>query len=151
MQAHTTPQHSISGPALLHIQARAVKRLLAHRLPDSNSEEAKLEWINIVEGRHSLWQGVSEPYKHMIRAFLVHFQLQILSQGTREFDFRTGSIGEDSSRPLFCSRKHSVSWLPLSCSHTGVAGSDAGHTWCFPAEWFSNRAYECCVQPERCH
>lgn len=72
-----------------------MKRLLAHRLPDSNSQDAKLEWYNIVEGRHALWEGVSEPYKHMIRAFLVHFQLQILSQGTREFNFMNGSIGEE--------------------------------------------------------
>jgi hypothetical protein len=27
-----------------HLQARAVKRLLAHRLPGSSSEEAKMEW-----------------------------------------------------------------------------------------------------------
>jgi hypothetical protein len=48
---------------------------------------------SIVEGVHSLWGGVSEPYKHMIRAFLVHFQLQILSQVSQEFNFRNGSIG----------------------------------------------------------
>lgn len=42
-----------------------------------------------------MWGGVSEPYKHMIRAFLVHFQLQILSQVSqeREFNFKNGSIG----------------------------------------------------------
>eukprot|EP00882_Tetradesmus_deserticola_P030187 GHRQ01033874.1.p2 GENE.GHRQ01033874.1~~GHRQ01033874.1.p2 ORF type:complete len:309 (+),score=100.45 GHRQ01033874.1:62-928(+) len=74
-------------------EARAVKQLLAHRLPGGSSNEAKAEWYAIVEGRHALWGGVSEPYKHMIRAFLVHFQLQILSQVTREFNFKNGSIG----------------------------------------------------------
>jgi hypothetical protein len=51
---------------------------------------------SIVEGAHPMWGGVSEPYKHMIRAFLVHFQLQILSQVSqeREFNFKNGSIGE---------------------------------------------------------
>jgi hypothetical protein len=78
-------------------QARAVKQLLAHRLPGSSSNEAKAEWYAIVEGRHALWNGVSEPYKHMIRAFLVHFQLQILSQVTHEFNFMNGSIGEGES------------------------------------------------------
>jgi hypothetical protein len=50
---------------------------------------------SIVEGVHPMWGGVSEPYKHMIRAFLVHFQLQILSQVSqeREFNFKNGSIG----------------------------------------------------------
>uniref|UniRef100_A0A383VTG3 Uncharacterized protein n=1 Tax=Tetradesmus obliquus TaxID=3088 RepID=A0A383VTG3_TETOB len=74
-------------------EARAVKRLLAHRLPGSSAAEAVSEWHAIVEGRHPLWGGVSEPYKHMIRAFLVHFQLQILSQVTHEFNFANGSIG----------------------------------------------------------
>lgn len=70
-----------------------MKQLLAHRLPGSGSNEAKAEWYAIVEGCHALWGGVSEPYKHMIRAFLVHFQLQILSQVTQEFNFMNGSIG----------------------------------------------------------
>jgi hypothetical protein len=79
-----------------------VKQLLAHRLPGSSSSEAKAEWYAIVEGRHSLWGGVSEPYKHMIRAFLVHFQLQILSQVTHEFNFMNGSIGKDCSACAAC-------------------------------------------------
>lgn len=82
----------------LAAQARAVKRLLAYRLPGTTPSEAKAEWYSIVEGRHALWGGVSEPYKHMIRAFLVHFQLAILSQVTAEFNFSNGSIGEASSQ-----------------------------------------------------
>jgi 2-phospho-L-lactate transferase/gluconeogenesis factor (CofD/UPF0052 family) len=92
-------------------EARAVKRLLAHRLPggggggaaggsasggggvvsaaeaanngssSSNAaDRARLEWYDVVEGRHPLWQGVSEPYKHVIRAFLLHFHTQIMAQ-----------------------------------------------------------------------
>jgi hypothetical protein len=57
-----------------------------------------MEWYQIIEGRHTLWSGVSEPYKHMIRAFLVHFQLQILSQVTHDFNFMNGSIGGSRSR-----------------------------------------------------
>ena len=38
-------------------------------------------------------QGVSEPYKHTIRAFLVHFHTQILRHSTARFNFRNGSVG----------------------------------------------------------
>lgn len=36
-----------------------------------------MEWYEIVEGEHELWQGVSDPYKDTIRAFLVHFHTQV--------------------------------------------------------------------------
>ena len=41
----------------------------------------------------TLPQGVSEPYKHTIRAFLVHFHTQILRHSTERFNFRSGSVG----------------------------------------------------------
>ncbi|GMH38306.1 hypothetical protein BSKO_06190 [Bryopsis sp. KO-2023] len=74
-------------------EARAVRRLLGHRLPTDDGEEAKREWYSIVEGCHPLWDGVSEPYKHTIRAFLVYFHSQILRHVTQMFDFRNGSVG----------------------------------------------------------
>ena len=40
-----------------------------------------------------MWDGLSEPYKHTIRAFLVHFQTQILSHTTERFNFCHGSVG----------------------------------------------------------
>lgn len=75
-------------------QAKAVKALLGHRLPPEDPTAAKLEWYSIVEGTHPKWSGVSEPYKHMIRAFLVHFQNQILSHSTHQFSYLNGSVGE---------------------------------------------------------
>ncbi len=51
-------------------EAVAVKQLLQHRLPVTE-EIAKHDWNNIVEGTHSLWNEISEPYKETIRAFLV--------------------------------------------------------------------------------
>lgn len=75
-------------------QAKAVKALLGHRLPSEDPTAAKLEWYSIVEGTHPKWSGVSEPYKHMIRAFLVHFQNQILSHSTHQFSYLNGSVGE---------------------------------------------------------
>lgn len=42
---------------------------------------------------HASVQGVSEPYKHTIRAFLVHFHVNILRHSTERFNFRSGSVG----------------------------------------------------------
>ena len=74
-------------------EAEAVRSLLAHRLTHSNPEDAKYEWYAIVEGDSPLWEGVSEPYKHTIRAFLVHFHVNILRHSTERFDFSGGSVG----------------------------------------------------------
>eukprot|EP00887_Chlorella_sp_A99_P006601 scaffold3.g6601.t1 len=74
-------------------EARAVRRLLAHRLSACSGAEAKAEWYSIVEGEHPLWESVSEPYKHTIRAFLVHFHVNILRHSTERFNYRSGSVG----------------------------------------------------------
>nr|CAD1824018.1 unnamed protein product [Ananas comosus var. bracteatus] len=73
-------------------EAQAVRTLLGHRLP-LDSSEAKLEWYKIVEGEHSLWDGVSRPYRETIRAFLAYFQNQILRRSDESFCFSNGSIG----------------------------------------------------------
>ncbi|XP_062095889.1 uncharacterized protein YNL011C [Humulus lupulus] len=73
-------------------EALAVRRLLGHRLT-LDPREAKSEWYNIVEGEHSLWRGVSKPYRETIRAFLVYFQNQILRRADDSFCFSNGSIG----------------------------------------------------------
>ena len=70
-----------------------MRGLLAHRLSTNCAEAAKREWYAIVEGEHALWRGVSDPYKHTIRAFLVHFHAQILRHSTERFVFRNGSVG----------------------------------------------------------
>ena len=79
------------------VQARAVRKLLAHRLSGESAEKAKAEWYEVVEGDHSLWDGVSEPYKHTIRAFLVYFHTQIQRHSTERFNFRNGSVGPHHS------------------------------------------------------
>ncbi|XP_057247079.1 uncharacterized protein YNL011C isoform X2 [Beta vulgaris subsp. vulgaris] len=73
-------------------EALAVRQLLGHRLP-LHAKEAKSEWYDIVEGEHSLWEGVSVPYRETIRAFLVYFQHQILMRSEEKFCFSNGSIG----------------------------------------------------------
>ena len=100
-------------------EARAVARLLAHRLPSSSSSSspspsssspspappsasasssaqrlAREDWRRVVEGTHPLWTGVSEPYKHLIRSFLVHFHSEVLRAPLgATFDWRGGSVG----------------------------------------------------------
>lgn len=78
----------------LCLQARAVKQLLAHRLDSHEAAAARREWHDLVEGQHRLWAGVSDPYKHTIRAFLVHFHSAILRHASERFNFLNGSVGE---------------------------------------------------------
>ncbi|CAN8316092.1 unnamed protein product [Cochlearia groenlandica] len=73
-------------------EALAVRRLLGHRLP-IDAAKAKKDWYDIVEGNHSLWDGVSRPYRETIRAFLVYFQNEILRRPDDTFCFSNGSIG----------------------------------------------------------
>ncbi|KAH9938994.1 UPF0052-domain-containing protein [Epithele typhae] len=72
----------------------AIRTLLAYRLPASCTErEARDEWRDIVEGRSKLWAGIPSDRKEMIRAFLVHFESEILSRAHKNFSFVNGSIG----------------------------------------------------------
>ncbi|GLU13792.1 hypothetical protein SLE2022_304030 [Rubroshorea leprosula] len=73
-------------------EALAVRKLLGYRLP-INPQRAKAEWCEIVEGDHSLWEGVSRPYRETILAFLVYFQNEILRRPNETFCFSNGSIG----------------------------------------------------------
>ncbi|KAL3820313.1 hypothetical protein ACJIZ3_006218 [Penstemon smallii] len=72
-------------------EALAVRTLLGHRLP-IEEQKAKFEWYDIVEGKHSLWIGVSKPYRETIRTFLAYFQDQILRRSEESFCFSNGSI-----------------------------------------------------------
>ena len=87
----------MKGASPANKQARAVRGLLAHRLGGGSAEGAKAEWYAVVEGDHALWAGVSEPYKHTIRAFLVYFHTQILRHSSERFNFRNGSVGAAAS------------------------------------------------------
>ena len=63
---------------------------------DGGRPGCQAEWYSIVEGEHALWADVSEPYKHTIRAFLSHFNSQVLnrvSHPSSTFRFSNGSVG----------------------------------------------------------
>lgn len=74
-----------------------MKELLAYRLNAHDAAAARREWHDLVEGQHALWGGLSHPYKHTIRAFLVHFHSAILRHASERFNFRNGSVGEHPS------------------------------------------------------
>ncbi|KAJ3002774.1 hypothetical protein HKX48_002117 [Thoreauomyces humboldtii] len=84
-------------------ESRAVHDLLSYRLPFDTTTtptgfqrpSAKTEWLEMLEGRHPLWRGISHPYRETIRTFLAHFQHELFRSATRrpEFDFQGGSIG----------------------------------------------------------
>ncbi|XP_068664451.1 uncharacterized protein YNL011C isoform X2 [Aristolochia californica] len=75
---------------------------VAHVLPVSDDGGSTAEIVRVlavhdgrtsVEGEHSLWKGVSQPYRETIRTFLAYFQNEILRRATACFCFSNGSIG----------------------------------------------------------
>ena len=73
-------------------EAEAVQRLLQYRLPLSRAE-ALNTWQSILAGEDHIWQGITEPYKESIRAFLVQFNQEILRRSPKSFNWAGGSIG----------------------------------------------------------
>jgi 2-phospho-L-lactate transferase/gluconeogenesis factor (CofD/UPF0052 family) len=71
----------------------AVKRLLEHRLPCEDLEQALTEWHAFLEGNHPLYVDISSQYQELIRSFLYKFEAERLSQLSLHFDLRNGSIG----------------------------------------------------------
>ncbi|KAI0249470.1 UPF0052-domain-containing protein [Lactifluus subvellereus] len=73
----------------------ALRTLLAHRLPSGidGEQAARAEWRSIVEGKSTLWVGIPEDRKEMIRGFLVYFESEILRRAHKNFSFVNGSIG----------------------------------------------------------
>ncbi|KAK8154467.1 hypothetical protein IWX90DRAFT_320182 [Phyllosticta citrichinensis] len=72
----------------------AIKTFFNHRLPKSVNE-ARHEWLDIVESRHALWQGISTEKKELIRSFLNLFNLEVVKRirPTSTFDFSSASVG----------------------------------------------------------
>ncbi|KAI9734489.1 MAG: hypothetical protein M1818_006878 [Claussenomyces sp. TS43310] len=75
-------------------EKEAVKALFNHRLAAS-SEAARLEWLDIVEGRHSLWSRISSEKRELIRSFLNTINLEIVkrTRSSSIFNFQLASVG----------------------------------------------------------
>jgi hypothetical protein len=59
----------------------------------SNQADSRMVRLEIVEGSHPLWRGISPERREAIRAFCVHFEHAILRRAQRRFNYRSGSIG----------------------------------------------------------
>lgn len=75
-------------------EAKAIRHFFNHRLPKSYAP-ARAEWLDIVEGTHSLWLGISSPKKELTRSFLNSINLEIVKRlrPTSRYDFSGASIG----------------------------------------------------------
>ncbi|CAG8452413.1 13523_t:CDS:2 [Racocetra fulgida] len=102
----------------------AIKNLLSYRLPvEGNETDIRNEWLEVVEGTHSLWRNIPSEIKGTIRGFLVHFQTELLRRAHKKFDFRNGSIGNFflCGARLFCGSLESA--IFLFAAITGISES----------------------------
>ncbi|TYJ58481.1 hypothetical protein B9479_000688 [Cryptococcus floricola] len=83
----------------------AIYNLMAFRFPSESEEKAVRDmWMEIVEGKSELWDGIGEDKKECLRAFLVHFETQCLKRAHKRFSFRNFSLGNGfltGARDLF--------------------------------------------------
>jgi 2-phospho-L-lactate transferase/gluconeogenesis factor (CofD/UPF0052 family) len=76
-------------------RVNATKTLLAHRLP-VDSDAARHEWLDVLDGRHSCWQDVSLDIQRSLTAYLRVFYNEILKRTSglaRPFNFSTAALG----------------------------------------------------------
>lgn len=72
----------------------AIKALLSHRLA-VESNAARHEWLDIVEGINRLWHNISNEKGQAIRSFLrvVNSELVKRARPSSSFNFSTGAVG----------------------------------------------------------
>ncbi|PRP75735.1 maternal effect embryo arrest 18 protein [Planoprotostelium fungivorum] len=104
---------------------RAVQALLQYRLSACAGvgvPHPKHEWLDIVDGSHVLWKGISETYKETIRMFLVHFNTEVMRsqhnhgemRKLKPFDWSNGSVGNfffSGARMFFNSLETAIFWF----------------------------------------
>ncbi|TGO57075.1 hypothetical protein BOTNAR_0209g00040 [Botryotinia narcissicola] len=72
----------------------ALSTFFNHRL-DPSPQEAKHEWIAIVEGHSPLWSDITSAKRELIRSFLNTINLEIVKRArpTSVFNFQSASVG----------------------------------------------------------
>jgi 2-phospho-L-lactate transferase/gluconeogenesis factor (CofD/UPF0052 family) len=72
----------------------ATKALFNHRL-SSDPGAARVEWLDIVEGRHELWGGISSEKRELVRSFLSLVNLEIVKRArpSSTFSFGRAAVG----------------------------------------------------------
>lgn len=75
-------------------ETTATRCFFNHRLPKIY-KYAREEWLEIIEGTHSLWDNISSPKKELIRSYLNLFNLEAIKRGrpSSRFDYSGASIG----------------------------------------------------------
>lgn len=69
--------------------------LIPHSRLSPDPSLARIEWLDIVEARHSLWTHISSPKRELIRSFLNTINLEIVKRlrPTSSFNFQSASVG----------------------------------------------------------
>ncbi|OCK93193.1 UPF0052-domain-containing protein [Cenococcum geophilum 1.58] len=98
----------------------AIKTFFNHRLP-RDRDDARKEWLEIVEARHELWKNISSAKKELIRSFLNLINLEIVKRIrlSSTFDFSSASIGNlflTAARLFSSSFESSIYLLSSICS-----------------------------------
>jgi hypothetical protein len=72
----------------------AIRAFFNHRLP-KDSNDARHEWLEIVEARSLLWTNIPSQKKELIRSFLNLLNLEIVKRArpSSVFNFSSASIG----------------------------------------------------------
>ncbi|KAK7928112.1 hypothetical protein PG985_005110 [Apiospora marii] len=72
----------------------ATKALFNYRL-SSDADAARSEWLDVVDGRHEIWDGVSSEKKELIRPFFNHVNMEIVKRArpSSTFHFGRAAVG----------------------------------------------------------
>ncbi|KAK7957023.1 uncharacterized protein PG986_006245 [Apiospora aurea] len=72
----------------------ATKALFNYRL-SSDPQAARSEWLDVVDGRHEIWTGISSEKKELIRPFFNHVNMEIVKRArpSSTFNFGRAAVG----------------------------------------------------------
>jgi hypothetical protein len=72
----------------------ATKALFNYRL-SSDPAQARIDWLDIVEGRHELWERISSEKRELIRSFFSLVNLEIVKRArpSSTYNFGRAAIG----------------------------------------------------------
>ncbi|RYC53606.1 hypothetical protein CHU98_g12603, partial [Xylaria longipes] len=81
-------------PSETDAERASLKSLFNHRL-SSDTSSARVEWLDIVEGRHALWADISSEKRELIRSIFNHTNMEIVKRArpSSVFNFAKASIG----------------------------------------------------------
>ncbi|KAI0856834.1 UPF0052 domain protein [Xylaria cubensis] len=81
-------------PSEADAERTSLKSLFNHRL-SSDTSSARVEWLDIVEGRHPLWDDISSEKRELIRSVFNHMNMEIVRRArpSSVFNFAKASIG----------------------------------------------------------